>query len=156
MDEPQPPGVEALARQAGDGLFGPVHRVPQQGVADGSQVDPDLMGAACLQAALHMGVAGVSGQDGPMGDGLPAVFAVDRHFLPVHGVAADGGVYRAAVLLQAPHRHRLIGPGQGVVLELGGQGQVGAVVFGGDDEPGGVPVDAVDDAGPQLAVDSGQ
>ena len=65
VDEPQPPGVEALARQAGDGLLCPVHRVPQQGVADGGQVDPDLVGAACLQAALHMGISGIPGQNGP-------------------------------------------------------------------------------------------
>ena len=47
------------------------------------------------------------------------------------------------------HRHRLVHPGQGVILELGGQGQVGTVIFSGDDQAGGVPVDAVDDAGAQ-------
>ena len=55
VDKPQPPGVKALPRQAGDGLFAAVDCVPQQGVADGGQMDPDLMGAARLQAALHMG-----------------------------------------------------------------------------------------------------
>ena len=119
-------------------------------------MDPDLVGAACLQAALHMGISGIPGQNGPVGNRLPAVFAVDGHFLPVHRVSADGGVHRAAVLPEAAHRHRLVGPGQTVVLELGGQGQVGPVVFGGDDKPGGVPVDAVDDAGAQLPVDSRQ
>ena len=44
-----------------------------------------------------------------------------------------------------------------MVLELGGQGQVGAVVFGGDDQAGGVPVDAVDHLahlGPPLLGDT--
>ena len=40
-----------------------------------------------------------------------------------------------------------------MVLELGGQGQVGPVVLRGDDQAAGVPVDAVDDAGAQGAVD---
>ena len=76
-------------------------------------MDPDLMGAARLQAALHMGVPGIPGQDGPVSHRLPAVPAVNGHLLPVRRVAADGGVHRAAVLPEAPHRHRLVGPGQG-------------------------------------------
>mgnify|MGYP007025266778 CR=1 FL=1 len=36
-----------------------------------------------------------------------------------------GGVHRARIFFQTADGHRLIGPGQGVVLELGGQGQVG-------------------------------
>ena len=59
VEEPQPPGVEALSRQTGDGLFRPIHRIPQQGVADGGKVDPYLVGAARLQAALHMGIPGI-------------------------------------------------------------------------------------------------
>ena len=119
-------------------------------------MDPDLVGTAGLQAALHMGIAGIAAQDGVMGHRPPAVFPVNGHLLPVHRVAADGGVHGALVLFQTAHRHRLIGAGQGVVLELLGQSQVGAVVFGGDDQPRGVPVDAVDDPRPQHAVDPGQ
>ena len=50
-------GVEALARQTGDGLLCPVHRVPQQGVAQVGHMDTDLVGAARLQAAGQVGVA---------------------------------------------------------------------------------------------------
>ena len=69
-------------------------------------------------------------------------------------MAADGGVHRARILPETAHGNGLIHPGQGMVLELGGQGQVGPVILGSDDKPRGVPVDAVDDAGAQLAVDS--
>ena len=58
VDEGEPPGVETLARQAGVGTLAPVHHVPQQGVADGGQMHPDLVGAAGLQTALNMGIAG--------------------------------------------------------------------------------------------------
>ena len=57
---------------------------------------------------------------------------------------------------EAAHRHRLVHPGQGVVLKLGGQSQMGPVVFRGDDQAGGVPVNAVDDAGAQGTVDAGE
>ena len=43
VDEGEPPGVEALARQTGIGTLAPVHHVPQQGVADGGHVHPDLV-----------------------------------------------------------------------------------------------------------------
>ena len=43
-----------------------------------------------------------------------------------------------------------------MVLELLRQGQVGLVIFCRDDEAGGVPVDAVDDAGAELPVDAGE
>jgi hypothetical protein len=41
-----------------------------------------------------------------------------------------------------------------MVLELRRQRAVRRVVLGRDDEPGGVLVDAVDDAGPDLPVDA--
>ena len=58
--------------------------------------------------------------------------------------------------LEAAHRDRLVHPGQGVVLKLGGQSQMGAVVFGRDNKAGGVPVNAVDNARAQLPVDARQ
>ena len=146
--------MEALARQTGHRLFGPVHRVPQQGMADGGQVDPDLVGAAGLQPALDVGMAGITAQNGPVGHRRAAVGPVYGHLFPVHRVAADGGVYGAGLLPEGPHAYRLVLPVEGVVLELLRQGQVGGVVLGGDEEPRGVPVDAVDDARPQLPVDA--
>ena len=43
-----------------------------------------------------------------------------------------------------------------MILQLGGQRQMSGVVLGGDDETGGVPVNAVDDAGPLFTVDAAQ
>ena len=54
MDEAQAGGVEALAGEAGDRLFGAVDRVSQDGVADVGHVDTDLVGAAGLQAAAQV------------------------------------------------------------------------------------------------------
>ena len=55
-----------------------------------------------------------------------------------------------------PPPHRLVLPVKGVILELGGQGLVGIVVLGGNEQPRCVPVDAVDDAGAEGSVDSGE
>ena len=156
VDKGEPSGVKALARQAGDGLLGPVYHVPQQGVADGGQMHPDLVGAAGLQTALNMGIAGEALQHRPVGHRRTAVFPIHAHLLPVGGVAADGRVHSAAVLPQAAHAHRLVLPVKGVILELGGQGLVGIVVLGGNEQPRCVPVDAVDDAGAEGSVDSGE
>ena len=149
--------MEALAGQLREALPHPaVHRVPQDGVAQVGQVDPDLVGPAGLQAALQMGVAGEALQHRPVGDGPLARHVVHRHALPVGLVPGDGQVHGACVLLEAPHRHRLILPVEGVVLELVGQGQVGRVVLGGDEQAAGVPVDAVDDARADDPVDPRQ
>ena len=125
-------------------------------MADTGHVDTDLVGPAGLQAAADVGIAGKPLHDLPVGHRAPAPPVHHRHLLPVRRAAADGGVHGAPVLPEISHRHRLVGPGQGVVLELGGQGLVGEVVLGGDDEAAGVPVDAVDDAGAQGSVDSGE
>ena len=53
----------------------------------------------------------------------------------------------------APH-HRVIGPLDGVVGELLGEARHRPLVFGGDQQPDGVLVEAVDDAGPRLAADA--
>ena len=103
-----------------------------------------------------MGMAGVTTQNGPVCHRRPSPLWVHAHPFAVRRVPGDGRVHGAGRLFQRAHAHRLVFPVEGVVLELCGQGQVGGVVFGGDDEPRGVPVNAVDDAGPQRPVDSGE
>ena len=87
-----------------------------------------------------------------MGDGGTSA-GHHRHLLAVAAAAADRGVYGAAVLPEAPHRQTLIGAGQRMIRQLSRQCQMGGIVFGSDDQAAGVPVDAVDDAGAQGAVD---
>ena len=155
MEKAQARGVETLARQTQHGLLIAVHGVPQNGMADISQMDPDLVGTARLQSAAQVGDTGIPGQHLPMGDGGTSL-GHHRHLLAVAAAAADRGVYGAAVLPEVPHRQTLIGTGQRMIRQLGRQCQMGGVVFGGDDQAAGVPVDAVDDAGTLLAADAGE
>ena len=90
-----------------------------------------------------------------MGDG-PAAVRDHRHLLPVPFIPANGSVHGAGILSEVSHDEALIGSGQAVVRELGGETLVGEVVLGGDEKTGGVPVDAVDDAGALLPADAGE
>ena len=83
-------------------------------------VDADLVGPARLQPAADVGDAAVPGDDLPVGHGTAAV-CHHRHLLPVGGMAADGGVHGAPVLPEIAHHQALVGPGQGVVRQLGGE-----------------------------------
>ena len=69
-------------------------------------------------------------------------------------MASDGRVHRALVLLNHSVDNGLVAPRDGVLLELFGQAAVGQVVFTGDDHPGGVHVDAVDNSGAHDPVDT--
>ena len=62
MEKAQARGVETLARQTRHRLPIAVHGVPQNGMADISQMDPDLVGTARLQSAAQVGDTGIPGQ----------------------------------------------------------------------------------------------
>ena len=64
-------------------------------------MDPDLVGPPGLQDAADVGPAAVALQDLPVGDRPAGVLVGDGHFLPVRGVAADGGVHGALILPEA-------------------------------------------------------
>lgn len=102
-----------------------------------------------------MGITRIAGPIPSSGSPQTAL-RTHRHPLPVNGVAGNRGIYRTRILSQTTHNHRLIGPGQGVILKLGGQGQVGGIVFRRNDQTTGIPVNPVDNPGPQSAVDTGQ
>src|SRR4029453_19474257 len=72
VGEGELPGVEegtGEAEAGGQGGVGAVGAVAGQGVAEGCQVDPDLMGAAGLQGGLDQLDGGEGLQDLPVGDG---------------------------------------------------------------------------------------
>ena len=108
-------------------------RQPQDRVAQVGHVDPDLVGPAGLQPALHIGKAGEALQHLPVGHGA-APPRDHSHFLPIHWMAADRSVHSPRLLPEPANDDTAVGPGQGVVLELGRQALVGGVVLGRDDQ----------------------
>ena len=78
------------------------------------------------------------------------------HFLPIRRMPSDGCIDCAAVLPERTANDGFVSPGHGVILQLGRQNPVGKVVFCHRQKPGGVLVDAVDDARAKLPIDAGK
>ena len=146
VEKPQTHRVEALPLQTGHCPFVAVHCVAQNRMTGVGHVNADLVGAACFQTAFHIGEALIPLQHLPVGHGTAAV-GDHGHFLAVDRMAADGGIHGAAVLTQVSGDDAAVDPAEGVILQLIRETLMGKVVFRGDDEAAGVPVDAVDDAG---------
>ena len=86
--------MKCLSAETAYGTPGrPVHSIPQKRMADTGHVDANLMGAACLQPALHMGVLPETVQNPVMGYCILAVLIIDAHFLALHRMAANGRVH---------------------------------------------------------------
>ncbi len=90
---------------------------------------PDLVGAAGFQTAADVGIAPVAFYHLPVGHRRLGIALRHAHFLPVRGVPPDGRIHGAPVLLQISADNGLVGPGHGVILQLGGQHRVGQVIF---------------------------
>ena len=67
MLEAQSTCVEALAVLAQLRFFSSVDRISQNGVADVSHVDTDLVGSACFQTAADVGIAPIASHHLPVG-----------------------------------------------------------------------------------------
>ena len=100
VDEGEPPGVEALARQTGIGTLAPVHRVPGRGWPMDAMCtriwwvrrSPDGTGCRRIRSAAPAR---------SVGDSLPPL-RVHRHALAVGAVPGNGGVHGALVLRRLP------------------------------------------------------
>ena len=68
----------------------------------------------------------------------------------------DGGVYGAGILPGTACHNAAVHPGQGVILQLRRQPLVGKIVFRNGYQAGGIPVNPVDDAGPQGPAYAGE
>ena len=152
----QDPSVEALAGLTQLRFFVTVHRIAQNGVTDMSHVDPDLVGSAGFQPAADVGIPPEPLHHLPMGDGRPGIAGGDAHFLPISGVASDGGIHCAAILPERAADDSIVGAGHGVILQLRGQHCMGKVIFGNGQKTGGVFINAVNNARAKLAVDTGK
>src|SRR5262245_47002270 len=144
---------------------GAVDGITDERMADRGKVDPDLVGAAGLepageQARYRCAVrAGVAFEHLPMGERRAAVRPY-RHFVAGVRVTADRPVDRAPRPLRRPPDEGEVAATQGpratVVGELPAQRLMRAVGLGDHHHPGGVLVEAMPEAGPLDAAESGQ
>ena len=156
-DELQPPGVEEQALESvGPAPRGPrpVDRVARHRVAEGGEVDADLVGAARDQVELEERPAREPLADPVAGRRRPAVRRPRPSAVRSLRVAPDGRLDPADRRGDAALHQRQVGLADAARLELGHQRRLGGVVAGDDQQARGVAVEAVDDARPRDARDA--
>lgn len=157
--EPQPvpivfaPGASLLGELA----RGSVERVADDGVTEGGHVHTDLVRASGLDAYANQGELAEGGCEPPqhfiVRDGAARVFgSADGHAGAANGIAPDGRIDGSASAWQVT-----LDQGNVSLVDAAGrkhlrQSGVRGVVFGNDDEPAGVFVEAMHYAGAQVAA----
>ncbi len=142
-------------------MGGSVECVADDRVAEGLHVDADLVGAAGLDADLDEGEGAVGGlvmrsstltwetAERPVG-------AAGGHAGAADEVAGDGEVDGDVVLCEVAVDEGEVGFGDLAAGEHVAELAVGAVVLGDEDDAAGLLVEAVDDAGAEVAADVGE
>ena len=145
-----------------DAVRGSVEVVADDGVAEGLHVDADLMCAAGLDADFDEGEGAVGGAEAleyvDVGYGGTDAFAegsASGHADAADEVSGDGEVDGDVVFCQMAVDEGDVGFGDLAGGEHVAELAMGAVVFGDEDETAGLLVEAVDDAGAEIAADLG-
>lgn len=164
MDEAQDPGMEQdpieAALDGGDrriaGSPAAIEPIAQKRMAERGEMDADLVGAPGLEPHFEpRGESACCLEHAIVADG-PLAACHHCHPLAIPGVAADRSVDGTGGGIRDPAHHPLVDPLDAVDGELGGKPEMGAVVFGGDEDAADVAVEAVDDAGAGDAADAGE
>jgi len=159
-------GVEEVAVQvefgveAGDDVRGSVEGVADNGVAERLHVDADLVGAAGFDADLDEGKSSIGGLDAlehsDVGEGGAAIGSAGGHAGAADEVACDRKVDGDVVFGDIAVDESEVGLGDLALGEHVAKLAVGAVVLGYEDDAAGLLVEAVDDAGAEVAADFGE
>jgi hypothetical protein len=159
-------GVEEVAVElevgceVGDEVRGAVEGVAYDGVAEGLGVDADLVGAAGFDADFDEGEGTVGATDAfedvEVGDGGASVGAASRHAGAAEEIAGDGEGDGGVVFFYVAVQEGEIGFRDLPLGEHLAELAMGAVVFGDEDEAAGLLVEAMDDAGAEIAAYVGE
>ncbi len=117
---------------------------------------PHLVGASRLQPELEKGEGAERFEPPVAGDGLPSPRRHHRHLFPVDGVPPDPRRHGPPVDRRASEDDPMVLPVHRVGCEPGGQRPVGGVGPRDHENPGGVPIEPVDDPRSGNAPDPGQ
>jgi hypothetical protein len=121
-----------------------IDSIPDDGMADGAQVHPNLMGSSRQRAHLQQRRVGESCQDTKFGDGGLARVQ-DSHPLAVGGVAPDGTLNPPFIFNDSPPHKRQIELLDLSVLELLNQSKIRRVALGDEQDAAGALIQPVDD-----------
>ena len=138
------------------GAGGAVEGIAGDGVSGVGEVDADLVGTAGSDLDLEEGMGGEAFQDAEFGMGGAAGVEAGGHAGAAEGVAGDGGVDDAGIGADAALDEGEVGFGDLAGGELAGEGAVGGVGAGDEEDAAGAFVEAVDDAGAEIAAEGGE
>src|SRR5712692_339673 len=151
VSEAQLVGVQELAIEprSFEDVARPIDGVPHHRVADGFQVQANLVGAASLQLQQKQRMTREPFKHLEVGARLPAANGSYRHLLAMAWISADGRVNTALVKRNVPFNQRQVQLGDGMVLHLFEQRGARARVLRHDYQAGGISIQAMDNAGSQ-------
>lgn len=132
-----------------------VEGVAGDGVADVGEMDADLVGAAGADLDLEEGVMGKALEDAVSGVSGAAGGEAGGHAGAAEGVAGDGGVDGAGFEADGALDQGEVGFADFARGELVGEVAVSGVGAGDEEDAGGAFVEAVNDAGAEVACDRG-
>ena len=144
-------GDEFGTRALREACPAPIHWIPDQGVPDMRHMDADLMGSAGFQLHFNKGVRLKTLGDSIMRHGGFAV-GTNGKALSVTAVTTDGKIDGAAAGQGALHKRQVLAV-HGVGLELFDQPFVGLDGAGHHQEPAGIFINPMHDAGSRNLVE---
>jgi hypothetical protein len=161
MGEGKSSGVEHLAwRGAACGLAqegvvpAAINEVARHRAAEVLKMDSDLVGAAGVQ--VHLDASGTAKEFEDAESGAGGAAGAGGHAFAVHAMARDGDVNFATGTGPLAADDGFVGFFDLAGGELGGEAEVGGVVFGDDQAAAGILVEAMDDAGSGDAADAAE
>jgi len=154
-------GVEEIAVQRGQRDFSnaklrgcAVERVTNDGVAKSGEMHADLVRAAGVELNFEERGGIDAGEDAPVGAGFASVAENDAaaggHAGATLGVAGDGEVNGAAIFFQKALHESDVGFLDLALAKGFAESGVSGVIFGDEDDAGGVFIEAMHDAGAEC------
>jgi len=135
---------QLIAGALGEFKAATISAVAHQGESHMSHMDADLVGATGFEIDADMGVGGIALHNAIMGDRFLATVH-HRHAGALARMATDGRIDGGTGHQYALH-YRLVFPAHTAILQLGHQGILRTLGTGNHHQPGGVLVEAVNDA----------
>ncbi len=151
MEEKAPEG-----REAGNGRGSSVQTVANDGMADVREMNSDLVGTAGSDSHLEKAEFFELFEDPIVGQRGTAGAELGGHAGAAHGIAGNGRGDPGLRLFHSTMHQSQVDFLHAAVVELGGERAMGWVGAGDHKHAAGVAVEAVDDAGAQVAVDGRQ
>ncbi len=142
MPEAQADGVKGLA---GKPPCQSVPEIAQNRMAQVGQMHPKLVGPSRFRHQLQESGRSEALEDPVPGHRIPRGVVSDSHPLPVDRMPADGRLNRSLFLLYDSLHDGLVDPANLPPGKLAAEIPVGLVVLSDNQQPGGVPVESVDD-----------